>query len=180
VEQVIVQVQAGLEALLKQRAEIVKRIGTVRQTIVGLVNVFGEETLGPDLMELVDRRPRERQTGFTKTCRIVLMEAERPLTAQEVCQHIRRRNPALLARHKDPLASVTTVLNRLANYGEACFSLNEKGRRAWQWVSERGPTLGDKLRYSPLGEAAEKLWFWVAQRFQRCDKGPGMNKGFSR
>jgi hypothetical protein len=137
VEQVIVQVQAELELLLKQRAEIVKRIGTIRQTIVGLANVFGEDTLGPELMELVDRRPQERQTGFTKTCRIVLMEAQRPLTAQEVCQHIRLRNPGLLERHKDPLASVTTVLNRLANYGEARYSLNEKERRAWQWVSEK-------------------------------------------
>ena len=138
VEQVIVQVHAELETLLKQRAEIVKRIGTIRQTIVGLANVFGEDTLGPELMGLVDRKPQERQTGFTKTCRIVLMEAEHPLTAQEVCQHIRQRNPALLARHKDPLASVTTVLNRLASYGEARFSLNEKERRVWQWISEAG------------------------------------------
>jgi len=137
-EQVIVQVQAELETLLKQRAEIVKRIGTIRQTIVGLANVFGEDTVGPELMELVDRRPQERQTGFTKTCRIVLMQAERPLTAPEVCRQIRLRNPELLARHKDPLASVTTVLNRLANYGEARFSLNEKERRTWQWVSEKG------------------------------------------
>jgi hypothetical protein len=137
VEQVIVQLQAELESLLKQRAEIVKRIGTIRQTIMGLANVFGEGTLGPEIMELVDHRQQERQTGFTKTYRVVLMEANRPLTAQEVCQHIRERNPALLARHKDPLASVTTVLNRLASYGEARFVLNEKDRRAWQWVTDR-------------------------------------------
>jgi hypothetical protein len=136
-EQAIVQLQAELESLLKQRAEIVKRIGTIRQTIMGLANVFGEGTLGPEIMELVDHRQQERQTGFTKTCRVVLMEANRPLTAQEVCQHIRERNPALLARHKDPLASVTTVLNRLASYGEARFVLNEKDRRAWQWVTDR-------------------------------------------
>jgi len=137
VQQVIAQVHAELDALLRHRAEIVKRIGTIRQTIVGLANVFGEEALGPELMELVDRRPQERQTGFTKTCRLVLMEAQRPLTAREVCLCIRQRSPALLARHKDPLASVTTVLNRLANYGEASFTLNEKERRTWQWVSER-------------------------------------------
>ena len=68
VEQVIVQVQAELESLLKQRAEIVERIGTIRHAIVGLANVFGEGTLSPELMELVDHRPQERQTGFTKTC----------------------------------------------------------------------------------------------------------------
>jgi hypothetical protein len=95
-----------------------------------------EDTLGPEFMELVDRKPQERQTGFTKTCRVVLMEANQPLTAQQVCQQIRERNLALLARHKDPLASVTTVLNRLARYGEARFVLNEKDRRARQWVTD--------------------------------------------
>ncbi|HUJ95768.1 MAG TPA: hypothetical protein VLW84_10925 [Terriglobales bacterium] len=137
IERVITQVHAELEDLLKKRAEIVKRIGTIRQTIVGLANVFGEGALGPELLELIDRRPQERQTGFTKACRIVLMEAQRPLTAREVCRLIGQRNPALLARHKDPLASVTTVLNRLANYGEARFVLNQQERRTWQWVSDR-------------------------------------------
>jgi hypothetical protein len=42
-------------------------------------------------------------------------------------------------RHKDPLASVTTVLNRLVEYGEARAVVNEHGRRAWEWVAEAGP-----------------------------------------
>jgi hypothetical protein len=64
------------------------------------------------------------------------MEAERPLGAREVCDNIRRRLPPVLLRHKDPLASVTTVLNRLVEYGEARTVLGENGRRAWQWVSD--------------------------------------------
>jgi hypothetical protein len=44
--------------------------------------------------------------------------------------------PPILARHKDPLASVTTVLNRLVEYGEARTLVRENGRRAWQWVSD--------------------------------------------
>ena len=43
-----------------------------------------------------------------------------PLTCQQVCDDIRHRNPALLAKHKDALASVNTVLNRLAKYGVSC------------------------------------------------------------
>ncbi len=42
-----------------------------------------------------------------------------------------------MQRHKDPLASVTTVLNRLAEYGEAQSVVRENGRRAWVWASER-------------------------------------------
>jgi hypothetical protein len=56
---------------------------------------------------------------------------------QEVCEEIQRRNPTLLAHHKDPLASVNTVLNRLATYGEARIVMNERGKRAWEWATER-------------------------------------------
>jgi len=34
------------------------------------------------------------------------------------------------------LASVTTVLNRLVDYGEARSLSNDRGRRVWEWVSE--------------------------------------------
>jgi hypothetical protein len=34
------------------------------------------------------------------------------------------------------LASVTTVLNRLVEYGEARTVVRENGRRAWQWVAD--------------------------------------------
>jgi hypothetical protein len=44
--------------------------------------------------------------------------------------------PPVLLRHKDPLASVTTVLNRLVEYGEARTIVKENGRRAWEWVAE--------------------------------------------
>jgi hypothetical protein len=49
---------------------------------------------------------------------------------------LERNAPAILARHKDPLASVTTVLNRLVDYGEARSLSNDRGRRVWEWVSE--------------------------------------------
>jgi hypothetical protein len=42
----------------------------------------------------------------------------------------------VLLRHKDPLASVTTVLNRLVEYGEAKAVVRENGRRAWEWVAD--------------------------------------------
>ncbi len=136
VQEVLRAAQDELRVLLQQRAEIMKRIGTVKQTIIGLANMFGDEVLSEDLLELVDRKSGGRQPGFTKACRMVLMEAGNPLGAREVCEHIQRRLPPLLLRHKDPLASVTTVLNRLVEYGEARAVVRENGRRAWEWVSE--------------------------------------------
>ena len=68
-----------LKQLLRQRGDIMKRIGTVKQTIVGLANLFGDDVLSEELLELVDRKSSGRQPGFTKACRMVLMEADRPL-----------------------------------------------------------------------------------------------------
>ncbi len=141
VEQVIKAAHDELLQLMQQRAEIMKRIGTVKQTIAGLANLFGDHILGDDLLELIDRKTNGRQPGFTKACRTVLMEARRPLGARDVCQELDKRLPAILSRHKDPLASVTTVLNRLVDYGEARSLSNDRGRRVWEWVSETGRAL---------------------------------------
>lgn len=136
VVEVVRQAHDELRQLMRQRAEIMKRIGTVKQTIVGLANLFGDEILSEELLDLVDRKTSGRQPGFTKACRMVLMEAKRPLSAREVCEEIQQRVPPLLSRHKDPLASVTTVLNRLVEYGEARSMVRENGRRAWEWVAD--------------------------------------------
>lgn len=136
VNEVLTVAHAELKHLLQQRAEIMKRIGTIKQTIAGLANIFGDKILDQELLDLVDRRGTARQPGFTKACRMVLMEAATPLTARDVCGEIQRKMPPVLLRHKDPLASVTTVLNRLAEYGEARSVLRENGRRAWEWVAD--------------------------------------------
>jgi len=136
VQEVVKAAHEELRQLMRQRAEIMKRIGTLKQTISGLANLFGDDILGEDLLELVDRKTGGRQPGFTKACRMVLMEAGRPLAVREVCEQIQQRLPAVLLRHKDPLASVTTVLNRLVEYGEAMSVVRENGRRAWQWAAD--------------------------------------------
>jgi hypothetical protein len=135
VQEVIRQAHGELSQLLQQRAEIMKRIGTVKQTISGLANLFGDELLSEELMELVDRKSSGRQPGFTKACRMILMEAGRAMNARDICDYFQQKMPAILARHKDPMASVTTVLNRLVEYGEAQAVLSN-GRRAWLWIAE--------------------------------------------
>ena len=155
VQQVIRAAHEELRQLMRQRGEIMKRIGTVKQTIVGLANLFGDEILSDDLLELVDRKNTGRQPGFTKACRMVLMEAEQPMGAREVCAQIQRRLPPVLMRHKDPLASVTTVLNRLVDYGEAKTIVRENGRRAWQWVAD--PVAANSHRGRANDELASEI-----------------------
>jgi hypothetical protein len=150
VQEVVKTAHEELRQLMRQRTEIMKRIGTLKQTIAGLANLFGDEILGEDLLELVDRKSGGRQPGFTKACRMVLMEAGRPLAVREVCEQIQQRLPAVLMRHKDPLASVTTVLNRLVEYGEALSVVRDNGRRAWQWVSD--PVAVEQANSAPLSQ----------------------------
>jgi hypothetical protein len=141
VQEVVRQAHEELRHLFQQRAEVMRRIGTIKQTIAGLANLFGDDVLGDELLELVDRKSSGRQPGFTKACRMILMDANRALSARDVCDRIQQRMPPMLERHKDPMASVTTVLNRLVAYGEAKAVALDNGRRAWQWVADAEPEL---------------------------------------
>ena len=134
IAKVIEEMQREFRTLMLQKALLARRIGTIKQTIKGLANLLGEDRVGEELSGIVGRKSSTRPRGFTKTCRLVLMESKCPLISQEVREEIERRNPALLAHHKDPLASVTTVLSRLTRYGEVRVVGREHGQRAWEWV----------------------------------------------
>lgn len=138
VQEVIRSAERELHELLGRRAELMKRIGTIKQTLAGLANIFGDSVLSDQLLTFLDRKSASRQPGFTRACRVVLMEASKPLGARLVCQALQQRFPEVLERHKDPIASVTTVLNRLADYGEARCALDTNGRRVWEWIADRG------------------------------------------
>ncbi|MGC2185477.1 MAG: hypothetical protein WA637_19575 [Terriglobales bacterium] len=137
-QEVIRSAERELHELLERRAELMKRIGTIKQTLAGLANIFGDSVLGDQLLSFLDRKSASRQPGFTRACRVALMDASQPLGARQVCQALQQRFPEVLERHKDPIASVTTVLNRLADYGEARCSLDPGGRRVWKWIAEPG------------------------------------------
>jgi len=46
VQEVVKAAHEELRQLMRQRAEIMKRIGTLKQTIAGLANLFGDDILG--------------------------------------------------------------------------------------------------------------------------------------
>jgi hypothetical protein len=137
VQEVVRSAEEELLTLLQQRAELMKRIGSIKQTLVGLANMFGDSVLSDRLLDLLDRKTT-RQSGFTQACRTVLIESHKQLTARQVCELLRRKFPGVLERHKKPFASVTTVLSRLVEYNEARSVLAADGRRVWEWVAERG------------------------------------------
>jgi hypothetical protein len=134
--QVIVKVAHDkLRRLIQQRAEITKRIGAIKQTIVGLCNLFGDDELSDDLRELVNGKAVVRRPGITQACRKVLMDAGCPLTVRNVCEQIQQRAMLDLPCSQNLVAEVTTVLSRLVQYGEARTVRRDNGPRAWAWVS---------------------------------------------
>ncbi len=136
VQEVVKAAHEELRQLMRQRADVMKRIGTVKQTIVGLANLFGDEVLSEELLELVDRKSGGRQPGFTKACRMVLMEAARPLgrarCANTFSSAFRRCCFATkILWLRSPRCSTAwwnTVKRRTV--------VRENGRRAWQWVAD--------------------------------------------
>jgi hypothetical protein len=81
VQAVVRRAHEELCQLLQQRVEVMRWIRTIKRTIDGLANLFGDVVLSEELLELAGRS-NGRQTGFTKACRMILMDANRALSAR--------------------------------------------------------------------------------------------------
>ncbi len=125
-----------LDALMRQRSQIMKRIGAVKQTLVGLTLIFDCSVLPMDLSGTPGREGQPSHVpGLTNACRIALLQARMPLRAHQVRDRLRFQGFSL-ENHRDPVATVTTILRRLGQYGEAKPVLLPNGKRAWEWVTE--------------------------------------------
>jgi hypothetical protein len=137
VQAVLRTAEQELAELFRQRADLMKRIGTIKQMLLGLANHFGQSMINDELQVALDNgRASDRRKGLTRSCRQILMESRVPLPARLACEELRRRFPELAGRHKDLAASVTTVFHRLVAYGEARSYLDSKGTRVWEWIAE--------------------------------------------
>jgi hypothetical protein len=145
VEAVLRKAQEELRKLKRQRLAVTRRIGFVKQTIVSLIKLFGNRVSSDDLRG--ERRGYRCAAGITDSCRRILMEASGPVSSREVRDLIQQTAPALLAHHKDPLATITTVLGRLVVYGEAQAMISDDGQRVWQWsaYSDSNPDQDNQL-----------------------------------
>ena len=130
-------VDEELRHLIQQRADITKRIRTIKQTILGLCSLFGYDELSEDeACEPADRRLPTRRPGLTDSCRAILRSANRPLTARELSEHILQRDRNGSQSSKNLVASVAVVLDRLVQSGEALKVVRDDGRRSWLRASD--------------------------------------------
>ena len=82
VQEVVRRAHEELRQLLQQRAEVMRRIRTIKRTIDALANLFGDVVLSEELLERAGSKSNGRQAGFTKACRMILMDANRALSAR--------------------------------------------------------------------------------------------------
>lgn len=127
-------IETELRELTEKRAAISKRITAVKNTILGLAELFGPNVLGPDLRDLLAIRPpsSDLHYGLTDLCRDLLRSrGAEILTVQAFLHHAREKFPERMLVHKHPGTSVRVVLRRLVDYGEAVEVLTETGVKAW-------------------------------------------------
>jgi hypothetical protein len=138
VRRIINDAKQELRELIEQRAAITRRIATTKRTIAGLASVFGDAALQDELLEFMDERrcSTNRQSGFTRACRLLLMETKSPISRHDLCEKLRLNDRGLASRHESLIAAVTTVLNRLVNYGEV-RAIEVNGKRAWEWIRDK-------------------------------------------
>jgi hypothetical protein len=131
----VCSIETELRELTETRTAISKRITAVRNTILGLAELFGSSVLGPELQSLVSIQPpsSELHYGLTNVCRDLLRSrGAEPLTVQAFLHHAREKFPERMLVHKHPGTSVRVVLRRLVDYGEALEVLTETGVKAWR------------------------------------------------
>ncbi len=130
VQEVLNTLANELRGLNQQRKDLVKRIDIVKGVIVGLSRILGAELSADQLQDVLGRKAGIRNHGLTNVCRRILSEAREPLRARDVCDRVLEDYRDLLHHHKQPVASIVTVLNRLVTYGEARI-VNLENQRAW-------------------------------------------------
>jgi hypothetical protein len=136
--QVIELAHSELCGLMREREAIIKRMTVLKQTIAGLIEIFGADGVSKEHLDLVKPSRRHRGNSLTQTCRAVLAKAPEPLTAHELVEGIRAADVTLIQHHKNPMASVCSILSRLVSYGEVRSVVAASGRRQWAWTKTDG------------------------------------------
>ncbi|MGA8618177.1 MAG: hypothetical protein WB660_06595 [Candidatus Sulfotelmatobacter sp.] len=140
-EPVIGQLQSQLRVLKLERAAIVKRIGIIKKTVVGLADLFGSDVIKGDLQDLLPLQsaPRSRtHRGLTDLCRELLMEASEPLTVRQILRQLQDKSPGGVDRQRHPENSLRVILSRLVAYGEAEELRTKEGLCAWKATATVG------------------------------------------
>ena len=119
-----------LEELLHEEERIQNRMLSVRKTINALSILCQEAGEHTDFRERASATMlRMLEGSITEDIFKVLRAAKEPLTTSEVRDELKKLGS--LGEHKNPLATINAVINRLVEQGKLMETL-KSGRKAWQ------------------------------------------------
>jgi len=128
------QAKQELATYLTQRQEIDRHVARLQLLITQLQDLCTEQD-HKRFWNGIDRVVKaDLKGGITETIRVLLKELSLPMTATDLKAGIEARKYDL-ARFKNPLAVIHTVLNRLVKSGEVKVIPQKYGKKAYQWVS---------------------------------------------
>jgi len=125
-----------MSSLQKELKQINEEISAVKSTLYGLSLIFGDEAFPQPLLQSLRSKPGGKVRGLTAACEAVLVKTSHPCSVSAVCNLVRAVDPLLLIHHRNPRASVMTVLRNFAKRGQV-VRRTEDGRSVWQWVNPR-------------------------------------------
>jgi hypothetical protein len=161
------QARSDLAEANEQKQALEVRIVRLKQAIDALAVLAGEAPQGsylPDFSRLAEIAPPPvdaslfgqgyvEELGMTDACRDALIAGARHMTPVEVKEQMETMNYAF--KGANPLASIHTVLKRLAANGRARADQVE-GKTAYKWVGETNRNAlgirGARKRLGGLGE----------------------------
>ena len=122
--------------LAVEKKELEKKSSLLEKAVRALIDLVPEEGKQLELLEMLDEVVRP--AGLTNAVRSALHTAAgAPLTPREVRDIV----PMFLVGHSNPLASVHTVLKRLART-EDVEATTKEGNVAYRWVDRRRNRVG--------------------------------------
>jgi hypothetical protein len=130
------RIREEMSSLQRQLKEVENEISAVKNMLYGLSVIFGEEIFSQQLLQTIRPKHGGKVRGLTATCQAVLIKASHPCSVSAVCNLVRAVNPLLLIHHRNPRASVMTVLRNFAKRGQVARR-TDNGRSVWQWVNPR-------------------------------------------
>ena len=128
------EAKQAVACLLVQREKIDRKIARLQAVISDLQNLSAE-LLRKDMERSIDRVTKAHLTmGITDLSREILKENFFPMTAGQVREKLEARKLDL-SRYSNPLAVIHTVLKRLVKNGEVRIVPQQRGKKAYQWIS---------------------------------------------
>jgi DNA repair exonuclease SbcCD ATPase subunit len=140
-----------LESLLSDQERIEERILSLRKSMNALATLISQhEGKDKDFTDYAAARLHELiDNSLTDDIHKIVSASSHPLTASEIRQELKELGGSL-AEHSNPLATIHSILNRLAESGRVKETV-KAGKKAW----DRYRSITERLRMAGESQTTE-------------------------